>query len=352
MLSFYKHIIKPILFRVNPDVVHAGIIPLGEMMGSNPLTRGVISVLYGYHGPDISKTVDGVTYRTPVLLSAGFDPNGRLTRILKSVSFGGEEVGSVTARPSKGNPPPRQIRLKKTKSLIVNKGLANEGVAVISERLAQKKRVDDYVVGVSVARTNGEDTAQLEPAIEDYCTSLRTLAEKNIGDYYTINISCPNTFTGELFITPDNLDLLLQRVKSLQLTKPLYIKMPISIAWEQFHALLKVADVNNIQGVIIGNLQKEYATIPFDDERPSYYRGGLSGVPCREKSNEYIEATKIEYGNRFTIIGCGGILSVGDAMEKFDRGADLVMLITGMIFTGPHLMRDICHAYARRIKEV
>ena len=35
-------------------------------------------------------------------------------------------------------------------------------------------------------------------------------------------------------------------------------------------------------------------------------------------------------------------------MAKFDAGADLVQLITRMIFNGPDLMRDICDEYAKR----
>jgi len=34
-------------------------------------------------------------------------------------------------------------------------------------------------------------------------------------------------------------------------------------------------------------------------------------------------------------------------MEKFQAGADLVHLISGMIFTGPHLMGEIAGAWAR-----
>jgi dihydroorotate dehydrogenase len=34
-------------------------------------------------------------------------------------------------------------------------------------------------------------------------------------------------------------------------------------------------------------------------------------------------------------------------MEKFRAGADLLQLITGMIFEGPHLMKEICQAYCK-----
>jgi dihydroorotate dehydrogenase len=62
-----------------------------------------------------------------------------------------------------------------------------------------------------------------------------------------------------------------------------------------------------------------------------------------------IRETRKNWRDRFTIIGCGGILSASDAMEKLDAGADILQLITGMIFEGPHLMKNICEAYAKRM---
>jgi len=50
-------------------------------------------------------------------------------------------------------------------------------------------------------------------------------------------------------------------------------------------------------------------------------------------------------------MGVGGILTAEDAIEKFEAGADLVQLITGMIFEGPHLMSDISNSYYKKYVE-
>ena len=55
-----------------------------------------------------------------------------------------------------------------------------------------------------------------------------------------------------------------------------------------------------------------------------------------------------KYGRRFTIIGTGGIFTPDDAMAKFDAGADLIQLVSGMIFEGPGLMKDICEKYSNK----
>jgi dihydroorotate dehydrogenase len=110
--------------------------------------------------------------------------------------------------------------------------------------------------------------------------------------------------------------------------------------------LQAVAERWGIDGVVIGNLNKKYEELDFPEEAPKKFRGGLSGKPCQKRSNELIRLTRRAYGQRFTIIGCGGILSVEDALEKLRAGADLLQLISGMIFEGPQLMKGIAAAYA------
>lgn len=349
MDALYTHALKPILFKMSPDTVHDLFITAGEAAGRLAPTRALFSALYNYSGPDISKTVDGVTYRTPILLSAGFDANGRLTRILPSLGFGGEEVGSVTADYCEGNPLPRMTRLVRNRSLVVYKGLRNNGVDALIKKLKVTPREKDFVIGISIARTNSMSAStDVEAGIKDYETSFRKLNEAGLGDYYTINISCPNAFTGEAFTDPAHLAKLLPRLAAVACDKPVYIKMPISFTWEEFSELLAVANQHPfIRGVVIGNLNKHYSELKHPEDAPKEFRGGLSGEPTQKRSTEYIKKTRAAYGARFTIIGCGGVFTPEDAVAKLDAGADLLQLITGMIFEGPGLISRICERIAR-----
>jgi len=331
----YKHVLKPILFLFNPEFVHDLFTSIGEFLGRFWVTRFVVSCIYGTHSS------------SKIYLSAGFDYNGRLTQILPCIGFGGEEVGSVTARPCEGNPKPRLTRLPKSQSIIVNKGLRNEGVDKIIERLKVKGQSINsvrgkFVVGISIARTNDEISAQsVQAGIDDYVYSFKRLNEEGIGDYYTINISCPNAFGGETFAKPELLAQLLPALKVIPCTKPVYVKMPINIPWDHFAELLKIIDQNILQGVVIGNLNKDYSWLDVREEAPKEYVGGLSGKPCTHPSTDLIRKTKEVYGNRFKIMGVGGIMSIETAKEKFEAGADLIQLITGMIYEGPGLVKKI-----------
>lgn len=327
----------------------------GEVFGAFPPARWLVSLVWEYRGKDISKVVDGVRYERPVLLSAGFDTDGRLSRILPSIALGGEEVGSVTARPCEGNAKPRLTRLIRNKSLIVWKGLRNQGAQVIADRLKNKmdstsspqETQSRFVVGISVAQTNDENVRDAETGIDDYYQTFKIMNERGVGDYYTINISCPNTFGGETFSTPELLTRLLTKLGTVTCTKPRYIKMPINLEWSRFDELLKIIDKFGYEGVVIGNLNKKYEMLDYPEDAPKEWRGGLSGKPCLELSNDLIRRTRAEYGARFTIIGVGGIMSAEDAMTKFRAGADLVQLITGIIFEGPGVVKRICKAYAK-----
>lgn len=351
MKWLYQKLLRPLLFLMNPEFVHDVFVRVGAFFGKSSLGRSVIASFYKYKGDKATTTVDGITYKSPVVLAAGFDYNGHLASILDCMSFGGVEIGSVTARETKGNPSPRLKRMIRSQALVVYKGLKNDGVEVVIDRLKKMKKPEGFVWGISIAKTNDAQTVSREAGIEDYTHSFKRLNEENIGDFYTINISCPNVHGGESFTTPDMLSPLMQSLDQVECHKPIYIKMPINLPWEEFNELLAILDKHRVSGVIIGNLNKEYGDADFPEEAPPKYRGGLSGKVCRTLSTELIKQTKSQWGDRFTIIGCGGVMRSEDAIEKLEAGADLLQLISGMIFNGPHLMKEIAEAVANHRKE-
>ncbi|MBQ4852528.1 hypothetical protein [Pseudoalteromonas sp. MMG012] len=163
---------------------------VGVFLGSNFLTRLLTSMLFNYGHKSLKSTVDGIEYRNPLGLSAGFDKDGELTKIYPSIGFGLAELGSFTGEVCPGNPGKRLFRMVKSKSILVWYGLNNQGAETISKRL---KDVDfgKLKVGINVAKSNLTSEFDLQDSIDDYTKTLSLF--KDIGDYYTINISCPNT---------------------------------------------------------------------------------------------------------------------------------------------------------------
>lgn len=348
----YRGVMKPIFFQFNPESVHDFMVGNGVMLGKTAVTRWLVQQAFAYQDRSLSKTIDGIRFPNPVGLAAGFDYNGQLTQTLPSVGFGFHTIGTVTLQPYEGNTPPRLTRFAKSKSILVNKGLKNWGAGVIIDRLMAETGGTFHIpTGISIAASNQAYNSNKQQ-LEDILGCFRLFESSKLQfAYYEMNISCPNTFAGEPFTTPERLEILLRELDTLNLQRPLYLKMPIDPTNEQFVGLLRAANHHNVQGVIIGNLQKNKQTAdvhPEDRARWQTMKGNLSGKPTFRRSNELIHLTKKLTKDRFTIIGLGGIFTPRDAQYKMELGADLVQLITGMIFEGPQLVGEICEGLAKK----
>ncbi len=339
----YQKIIKPILFKSSPDDVHARLLRMSRIRQRYPFTDSLVSKALSYqNSATLGQTIQGIHFPNPVGLAAGFDKNIELAPTMKAVGYGFMTGGSVTFLACEGNPRPWFYRLPKQKSLVVNVGLANEGTQAVMDRLRTYKQslFDRFPLVVSVAKTNSPDANDDPSAIADYVGSLSLLQNQPQVSVIEVNISCPNAFGGEPFTDPQRLEQLLANIDALNIAKPVWVKMPIDLAWPTFNELLNVIVRHNVHGVTIGNLQKSRSEIPSED-LPNEVKGNLSGLPTQAPSDELIRLTYASYGNRLMIVGVGGIFTAQDAYRKICLGASLVELITGMIYEGPQLVGQI-----------
>jgi dihydroorotate dehydrogenase len=54
-----------------------------------------------------------------------------------------------------------------------------------------------------------------------------------------------------------------------------------------------------------------------------------------------ISFLRSKLGKNYPIIGVGGVMSVDDAVEKINAGADLIQLYTGFVYEGPSIVKRI-----------
>lgn len=343
----YKYIIKPILFKFDAESVHNLFSTVGEFLGSYKFTRNLTSLLFEYKNPKLEKTIDGIKFPNPIGLAGGFDYDGHLAAIMKSVGFGFNTVGTVTAKEYTGNTKPRLARLPKSKSLLVNKGFKSEGVNKVLKRL-DSMDLNDITLGLSVGSSNVPEVNTIQKAIDDYIYTFKKVKDKKYIKYLELNISCPNTEMKESFANKENLRLLLETVDKLNITKPIYIKMANELSILEMEKLVEISlKFSCIKGFIFSNLVKDRTNSAFDkDEIKSVenLKGNFSGKPTQKNSNDLISHMSKKFGNKTTIIGCGGIFSAKDAKEKLDNGAKLVQMITGMIYEGPQVVGEINRA--------
>lgn len=308
----------------------------GAFLGKFAFSRGVTRAFFFYASPKLTQNILGMTFENPVGLAAGFDKNADLASILPSVGFGFEEVGSITGEPCAGNPKPRLWRMLKSKGLLVYYGLKNDGSEKVAKKLAKQKFSNK--LGVSVAMTNCKENLDIHKAVADYAKAFKAFL--NIGDYLTLNISCPNAEGGQPFVEPDKLEYLLKTVDEIETKKPIFIKLSPDLTFDEVDALLDVARRHRVHGIICTNLTKKRNNPQILDQNlPNV--GGVSGKPAQELSDKLLAYIYKKEGSRFILIGCGGIFSAEDAYKKIRLGASLVQLITGMIFEGPQLVGEI-----------
>jgi dihydroorotate dehydrogenase len=337
----YKNVIKPVLFKINPESVHEHMTGFGECMGSWGLTSLLFKMAFSKKFPLLTQQIEGVQFETPIGLSAGFDYDARLTQITPHIGFGFHSVGTITRHKYSGNPGPILGRLPKSQSLMVNKGFKNRGVEAIIKSL--EKLQFDIPVGISIGRTNSTQLNSHAECIADIISSFVICEQSQCNHaYYELNISCPNLLTPVSFYEPVALHTLLRQLDVLSLRRPLFIKMPIELDNTTTITLLDTLKDHKVEGVIFGNLQKNRKDPSFDQSEVMIFpAGNFSGKPTEQRSNELIQLTYKKYRERFTIIGTGGVFSAEDAYKKIKLGASLIQLITGMIFKGPQLVAQI-----------
>jgi len=335
----YQNILRPIFFRRDPEKVHEGMTSMGEFFGRFFLTRRLLSLFFNYKNEKLRVNITGIDFENPVGLAAGFDKNARLTEVLSCVGFGFEEVGSITGEPCAGNEKPRLFRLPKDKALAVNYGLCSKGAGVISKKLLNKKF--KFPVGVSIARANNPNIVMdVEKGIKDYIKAYNHL--RNIGDYLTINISCPNTPDDLAFSSSKNFNKLMKEFSKLGINKPVFVKLKPDFSKKEIDEFINISDRHDfITGFIISNLTKDRSNLKTSAEEFEKVKGGISGIPIREKSNRILKYVYKKTKGKYVLIGCGGIFSAEDAYEKIKLGASLVQLITGMIYNGPGFIKEV-----------
>ncbi len=336
--AIYKLLIKPFLFALDPEKVHSRAISLGKRIRGN--SKRVVGQFFRYRDRFLTQEIFGLKFQNPVGLSAGFDKDGEILELIEALGFGFEVVGTVTLKPYPGNPPPRLIRIPKEKSIWVNYGLKSQGIDEVLKNVAQSK-TKSLIKGISIGRSNVPETADLENGIEDYFLCFKKALDSQLFDFFELNISCPNLLGGVDFSKPENFKLLLEKISSLKIKKPILVKMPITIELEDFEKILKLCVEYRISGVSIGNLKKNFAKDLLPQNISDRSKGGISGKLTFEDSNKLIALAYKKYGKEIKIVGIGGIFSPEDAYLKIKLGASLVALITGLIYEGPQLIKEI-----------
>ncbi|MBK9283848.1 MAG: quinone-dependent dihydroorotate dehydrogenase [Sphingobacteriaceae bacterium] len=333
-------LLKPLLFRLNPEKAHHLTFSLLKISKFLPGFSAITRTMYGNKQEKVVSKLFGLSFYSKVGLAAGLDKDAIAFEQLGDMGFGFIEVGTLTPLAQPGNDKPRLFRLIKNEALINRMGFNNQGSQSAAMRLAKRKN-NKLIIGGNIGKNK---VTPNEKAVDDYLKCFEDLYP--YVDYFVVNVSSPNTPNLRDLQEKEPLKALLKSVselnKSKVKSKPLLLKIAPDLTNTQLDDIIEIVKETAIDGVIATNTTISRDGLDYTQkEIQEFGAGGLSGKPLTKRSTEVIKYLKQKSNPTFPVIGVGGIHSVEDALEKLEAGADLIQLYTGFIYHGPKLVKEI-----------
>jgi dihydroorotate dehydrogenase len=351
-LDIYQLAVRPLLFsalKADPEAVHRQSLALLHAIDATPtsplskLAKASFQQSFCRADQKLAQSLFGIDFPNPVGLAAGFDKDGIAAGIWQYLGFGFAELGTVTYHPQPGNDLPRLFRLPQDRAALNRMGFNNLGSTAMAAALQQRHQGDFTIpIGINLGKSK---ITPLEDAAGDYLGSFRQL--KDLGDYFVINVSSPNT--------PGLRDL--QSIEPLRIIfdilqqenqgeKPILVKIAPDLAWEDISAVVELSQASNLAGIIATNTTIDRSKLMTKivlatGKLVTAEAGGISGAPVRQKSTEVIQFIHKQTGGSLPIIGVGGIFTADDAWEKITAGASLIQVYTGWTYNGPWMVDRI-----------
>jgi dihydroorotate dehydrogenase len=338
----YQRLIRPLLFRLDPEMAHQFTLSALSMAGELRLPLPVLRALFPVPtGKGVS--LFGKHFRNPVGLAAGMDKDGEAIDAMAALGFGFLELGTVTPLAQPGNPKPRLFRYPQTHAVVNRMGFNNAGVEALVNRVRRyrvRAGAGGPVIGINIGK---QKSTALEQAVEDYVAGFRAVAD--VADYVAVNISSPNTPDLRKLQDREPLEALLRALSALNGERamaslprvPTLLKIAPDLNEAQLDEVVQLVMEQSWDGIIATN-----TTIDRSGDRSHYESpGGLSGRPLKDRSTQVIRRIAKVSGGKLPIMGVGGIESASDAREKLDAGATLVQVYSGFIYEGPRMVQRL-----------
>ncbi|WP_373542596.1 quinone-dependent dihydroorotate dehydrogenase [Chamaesiphon sp.] len=351
-MDIYQLAVRPLLFsafKVDPEVVHKRSLALLHAIDSTPtsplttLAKASFQQYFCRAERQLEQSVFGVSFPNPVGLAAGFDKDGIAAGMWQYLGFGFAELGTVTYHPQPGNPQPRLFRLPQDRAALNRMGFNNLGSVAMMEELARRQQSDFTIpIGINLGKSK---ITPLADAASDYLGSFQRL--KDLGDYFVINVSSPNTPNLRDLQAIAPLGIIFDTLQQAnQGRKPILVKIAPDLAWEDIAAVVELSQQYQLAGIIATNTtidrsQLVTKTIAATGNPVTAEAGGISGAPVRDKSTAVIRFIHQHTGGSLPIIGVGGIFTADDAWEKITAGASLIQVYTGWTYNGPWMVDRI-----------
>lgn len=331
MLARLYELTKPVLFKVDPETAHERAV---ELLRTAPQLPGGLALLGRLaKAPDRPTVLAGIKLKNPIGLAAGFDKNAELVPAIAALGFGYVEVGTLTWHAQPGNPRPRLFRYPEKQALVNRLGFNNIGVANAARHL-ERLRDRPIPIGINIGKSA---KTSLEDAPAEYALSLERVAD--LGDYFTLNISSPNTADLRKLHEPARLAVLFDAIEGVRqkrkIDAPIFLKVSPDAENEDLVTVALAAKARGF-GLIATN-----TTIKREGELASLEAGGLSGAPLRDRAGAVAKLLRETVGKGVPLIAAGGIDSKAEVAARLAAGADALQIYTAFVYGGPTIVSHL-----------
>lgn len=334
-MSLYS-LLRPLIFALEAERAHRLTINLLKLRTGALFTPELPDT------PTLETHIAGRTFANPIGLAAGFDKDAEVFEAMLGLGFGFVEVGTLTARPQQGNDKPRLFRLAEDRAVINRMGFNNCGQADALKRLSRRNPTRG-LVGVNIGANKDSDDR-----IGDYVAGVKKMS--GVADYFTVNISSPNTPGLRALQDQGALDALLDAIKGARTPggPPIFLKVAPDLQKRDPERIVRAALDHGIDAIIVANTTISRPPLTSAQARE---QGGLSGEPLKSLALSALRGFRSAGGAAIPLIGCGGIANAQDAWERIRAGASLIQLYSAMIYEGPAIARAIAQGLARKLEE-
>ncbi len=358
--AVYRNVLLPPVRRItanDAEVAHEWFVVAMRRIAKHPMLIRALGP-GPVNDPLLTQTLMfGLTFPNPFGTAAGMDKDGELYPALFALmGVGHIEVGGVTLHGQPGNPRPRVVRADKD-HLINSMGFPNHGVDVIAQRLSQQ-REPTGVLGAQVAPN--KDTP-ISDVVSSYVEVTRRLSQiraiqfsRAIPDYFSINVSSPNTPGLREWQDPARLrdivtgvcEVLDARTEWCESPRErLLLKFAPDLELAQLEELIELALEFDLGGITLTNTTISRPIESKYNARP----GGFSGSVLYDRAAKMIKFAARLLPAHKTLVAVGGIDTADRAYEMLHY-AQLIEGYTGLVLRGPMLYRAIASDVAARMR--
>ena len=336
---FSYETIKKIMFNFEPETAHniaecgLRVLPYCRFLNNYMVERNFIN------NSMLTQELFGATFHNPIGLGAGFDKNATMVKAMMAMGFGYTEIGTMTPKPQVGNPKPRLFRYPNEESIQNAMGFNNKGAYEVIQNL---KKVYPYALPIGASIGKNKLTPEID-ALKDYETLIKSF--KDISDYMVVNISSPNTPNLRDLQNEEFIKAVFGMAKEITNT-PILLKIAPDMEDETAITLCQTAIKYGADGIVATNTTQDYSLLP----NPKDF-GGISGAVMSDKSYNIFKAISRELYDKTTLISVGGISDAKDTYRRIKAGASLVQILSGFIFKGPSMCKNINEELIELLKE-